>query len=136
MPRALWIGANGSGEELMNKLGKGDYGGCIGFLFVPEGQEARGRRGLLDYALLGGMPFGFWLRREPPDWQVFQTELDDLISKGELDDVPHYLKEFRLRAAADKLGAHPGSCFSLFWDDPARNPLGGQLETIGQRAHT
>ncbi len=134
-PSALWIGAkDGPGVELINKLGRGNYGKCVGFLFVPIDEQARERGSLLDFALLGGMPFGFWLRREPPDWKVFQTELDNLLTAGQLDDVPHQLKEFRLHAAADEQRAHPGCCFTLFWDDPARNPLGEQLETIGQRA--
>jgi hypothetical protein len=136
-PSALWVGAKeGPGVELINKLESGAYGGCVGFLFVPIDEQARGKGGLLDYALLGGMPFGFWLRREPPDWRAFQAELDELLTIGQLDDVPHHLKKFRLCAAGDKQRGHPGSWLTLFWDDPARNPLGAPLETIGQRAET
>jgi hypothetical protein len=130
----FWVNAkDGPGVRLMSAVGAGDYGHCIGFLFVPIGKQLPQRDDLLRCALGGGMPFGFWLRREPPDWKAFQTGLDELLSKGELDDVPCYVKQFRLDAAADKLRMHPGCSFTLFWDDPARNPLGTQLETIGQR---
>ncbi|HRX63230.1 MAG: hypothetical protein KDJ22_11395 [Candidatus Competibacteraceae bacterium] len=127
-----WIDPHQKTQQVMNRIGSGDYGECIGFSFIPVDRGASPVHDLLAAALLGGAPFAFWTREAPRNWQDFEQAMNnELLLAGKLDDVPCQIKNVRSRGDAP---SHPGYALTLFWDDPDRNPLVGQYSaTTPQR---
>ena len=119
-PEVCWIGPAQNPRDLETKL-HGEAEACAGFSFVPfEPQTFKVKR-LLMTALLGGTAFAVWPRRDAPDEGQFRQMLSNAVRSGRLDELPLRIRALRLAALNDP--QHPGGALTLFWDDPARNPL-------------
>jgi hypothetical protein len=102
---------------------------CVSFGFVPIPAETRAPSGQLRAALTGGMPYGVWVRNQPANWESFRTAIDNLLLVSRFDTLPRELQRLRAAAAQSSDTAHAGHNLTLFWDDPARNPLDQQFHS-------
>jgi hypothetical protein len=105
-------------RELMTWLTNNNYGSFVSFTFAPAIESIKG-------TLVGGAPFAFWRRTDFTDWPKFKTLLNAIAVRGQLDDLPHGIRQ--LRDESKRREDHHGSALTLLWDDPNRNPLGNML---------
>jgi hypothetical protein len=127
-----WIRANADPRMLSNNVHEAlrdrttnDPPRCptaIAFAFVPtQGSDKRTHQ-ILSGALLGGLAFGLWLRRKPPDWTLFGDTVNKALL-GRQDSEAFLGRSRQLRSCATTENLRFAKWLSVFWDDPATNVL-------------
>lgn len=121
-----WLSEHSTtGPRLIHDLRAGALGNCLGFMFRPFQRVDDTPHTLLRSALIGGMAFGVWSRADKSDWRLFKDAVSAIIDGSSVGDASKQLRAAYMDGFQEPV--------TLFWDDPARNPLEDQLEPLGRR---